>query len=196
MGTLFILNIDTGEKTGLILAGWGSQERYLWRSEGPSGYFRSFWGKNFWLFNMYNFTSRLKTFPFGSQKGKRKAILQYLEKFWKTKGKEEWNSRGSVCPVKVTWGRISQNRKREASFIWHGISEGCYCCSPNISGFLPLLDTEEGSTTRPPCVWVAPFCRVLANEWRVEGIRHLNGNKISLGFSFPTGSAPQPHFKR
>lgn len=124
MGTLFILNIDIGEKTGLILAGWGSQERYLRRSEGTSGYFKSFWGKKPWLFNMYNFTSRLKTFPFGSREGKRRAILQYLKTFWKTKGKEEWNSRGSVCPIKVTWGRISQNRKKEASFIWHGVSGG------------------------------------------------------------------------
>lgn len=58
---------------------------------------------------------------------------------------------------------------------------GYYCCSPNSSGFLPLLGTGEGRTPWPPRVWVAPFCRVLADEWR-EVDRAFKHQQEILGF--------------
>lgn len=51
--------------------------------------------------------------------------------------------------------------------------------------FLLLLGTEECWTAQPSVMGVAPFCRVLANELRVEVTGHLNAEKRSLGFSFP-----------
>lgn len=65
-----------------------------------------------------------------------------------------------------SWGG-KKIKKKEARYTWHEICGDYYWCSPNLSVFLLLLGTWRTGLPGPGG-WVAPFCRVLANELGIE----------------------------
>lgn len=51
-----------------------------------------------------------------------------------------------MCPIKFIGGQISQARekKKEARYTQHETGGGYYCCSPNLSVFLPVPQRRTG----------------------------------------------------